>query len=423
MPESDQDPDWGKQAGGFDEQDYPPAVSIRPEYTITTIYPSRVNPLHPGDPGPADRAIPQVSVRGVQGDTAATPFQGSHQAVPGASREPLDWRSALAMPVGPVRAVQGNPQNVRLKSLEQDIPDPQSPSGAGKPHGTIRHQRRVPTPPGPERSPHADHMELPRGKFRTLRRKTGLLFLINDMRDEGFTGYCQVQHPTSPILIVFSQGRILLAGYNGLAGNRALEAINAQKYSWVDAMLHDLDEKQIQLAIEFNPSWKITEDTESSFDEPGPDNGEVHTDRDQDADHEPEPHGIRSVPATEQVPGQVASEPVNSPASAIPEASPNPSPAVTGEETAWRAALTMPVLPLPDDSPVLKERSPDREDPGSGASEKDHNEIPIFFEPLVADSELFESDRKRIKPVRTAVPEPGEQWRTMMVNRQPNNTV
>lgn len=423
MPESNQDPDRGKRAGRFDEQDYPPAVSIRPEYTITTIYPSRGTPLHPGDPGPADREITLVSVRGVQGDTAAIPFQGSHQAVPGASGEPPDWRSALAMPVDPVRALQGNPQNVRLKSPEQDIPDPQSPSGAGEPPGTIRHPRRGPTPPVSERLPHADHMELPRGKFRTLRRKTGLLFLINDMRDEGFTGYCQVQHPNSPIFIVFSQGRILLAGYNGLAGNRALEAINAQKYSWVDAMLHDLDEKQIQLAIEFNPSWKITEDTESSFDEPGQDNGSVHTDRDQEAEHEPEPPGILSVPAGEQVPGQVVSEPVNSPVSAIPEASPNPFPAGTGEETAWRAALTMPVLPLPDDSLVPEERSPGREDPGIGAAEKDRDEIPLSFEPLVADSELFESDRKRVKPVRTAVPEPGEQWRAMTVNRQPNNTV
>ena len=413
MPESDQVPDQGKQKRRSGDPTHPPAFSIRPEYTITTIYPPAPTQPVRGDPGPG--TVPHPAV---QDENPAAPSPESAPAFPGPSGESPDWRAALTVPVDPFGIVKGSPQSVRLKNPDPGIPHPQSPSGTATPPDTIRRPGRAPAPLVSERLP---HMELPRGKFRTLRRKTGLLFLINDMRDEGFTGYCQVQHPNSPILIVFRQGRILLASYDGLAGNRALEAINAQKYSWVDAMLHDLDEKQIQLAIEFNPSWRITEDPESSFEEPVPDDGMIPTVR---GDREPvlQTPGSLALPASEPVPVEAGSEPLPGQVSEVTEPSPSPTLPEPGEDTAWREALTMPVLLAASSPPVPDEHAPEGALPPV-AAEQARPGPAISFEPLVADSELFEKERKRVKPVQTAVPEPVEQWRAMTVNRHPNNTI
>jgi len=414
MPETNQVPDRRKREVRPDDPAQPPEFSIRPEYTITTIYPPDGRSPPRGDPGPG--TIPLLSV---PVEPASMPFPESLPAFPGPSGESPDWRTALTMPVDPIGVVRGNPQGVRLKDPDPGIPDPQFPSGTVAPLHTLRRPGRAPAPVVPDRVP---HMELPRGKFRTLRRKTGLLFLINDMRDEGFTGYCQVQHPNSPILIVFRQGRILLASYDGLAGNRALEAINAQKYSWVDAMLHDLDEKQIQLAIEFNPSWRITEDPESSFDEPGQDEGMIPDIRDRE--HVLQTPRTLPPPASEQVPVEGGSEPLPDQISALIEP-PSSPPTLPGddEDPAWKEALRMPVLPAASSSQARDEHAPPGGPLPPVAEEPVRPGTAISFEPLVADSELFEKERKRAKPLQTAVPEPVEQWRAMTVNRHPNNTI
>ena len=44
----------------------------------------------------------------------------------------------------------------------------------------------------PEGACAPSQMELPRGKFRALKRNTGLLFLIKDLKEEAFTGYCKI---------------------------------------------------------------------------------------------------------------------------------------------------------------------------------------------------------------------------------------
>ena len=268
----------------------------------------------------------------------------------------------------------------------------------------------------------AASMDLPRGKFRALIRRTGLLFLIKDLQDEGFTGYCQVQHQDCPLLIVFREGKILLAGYDGLAGNRALDAINIVKYTWVDAMLHELDENQIQLAIEFNPSWRI-HGYESSPD-PGQEILARPADQLPSGLHSPLIQALQSDQVTEGIPEreEIPDETACIPSSAIPEEHPNPPLTETGEQIDWRAALLMPVLPEAEAEQLATEDQ--NADQGRGDMGDRPGMVAISFEPLLSGSELFERERKKIRAVATrAVHEPGEQWRSMAINRQPNTTV
>ena len=97
-------------------------------------------------------------------------------------------------------------------------------------------------------------MQLPRGTFRELKRGAGLHSLIREMEETCFSGYCKIISGENPFLLVFSKGKIILAEYGTLTARAAMDEISRSGGQPVDAVLHDLSDAQIQLALEFNPS-------------------------------------------------------------------------------------------------------------------------------------------------------------------------
>ncbi len=100
-------------------------------------------------------------------------------------------------------------------------------------------------------------MQLPRGTFRELKRGLDLHSLIREMEEACLSGYCKVVSGEPSILLVFSSGKIILAEYGSLTARAAMEEISRTGGEPVDAVLHDLSDAQIELALEFNPSARI----------------------------------------------------------------------------------------------------------------------------------------------------------------------
>lgn len=96
-------------------------------------------------------------------------------------------------------------------------------------------------------------MQIPRGTFRALKRGCDMHTLIQELKDTAFSGYCRISPGSGSITIVFKKGKIRLAEYDTLEGDAALERILKSGPVTVDAVLHDLSDAQIDLAVEFGP--------------------------------------------------------------------------------------------------------------------------------------------------------------------------
>ena len=99
-------------------------------------------------------------------------------------------------------------------------------------------------------------MQIPRGTFRTIIRGGNLPALVQKLNNCRFTGYCQSLHDNEMTQFVCDKGRIRLAEFGSLEGDEALEKIVAASHWTSNAILHDLTNAQVHLALEFNPSFK-----------------------------------------------------------------------------------------------------------------------------------------------------------------------
>ncbi len=97
-------------------------------------------------------------------------------------------------------------------------------------------------------------MQLPRGTFRDIQKESGLHSLISHMGEVSLSGYCKIISDETPILLVFRNGTIILAEFGELKGPAALDQISRIGDKTVAVVLHDLNEPQLELALEFNPS-------------------------------------------------------------------------------------------------------------------------------------------------------------------------
>jgi hypothetical protein len=107
-------------------------------------------------------------------------------------------------------------------------------------------------------------MQLPRGSFRDLKKGIALESLIRGLKEISFSGYCKTVSGESSALLVLKGGEIILAKSGNLEGDAALLAIIRLGDSLVDAVLHDLNGTQLQLAVEFNPSARVRGETNQS---------------------------------------------------------------------------------------------------------------------------------------------------------------
>jgi len=109
-------------------------------------------------------------------------------------------------------------------------------------------------------------MQLPRGTFREIRKKVVLQDLLAEFEDTRFTGTCGIVAGPATGSFVFRNGACILAKFHGQAGDAAIWEMQQSARDAVDVIISTLDETQVRLALEFNPSCIV-------LTEPAPDTG------------------------------------------------------------------------------------------------------------------------------------------------------
>jgi hypothetical protein len=95
-------------------------------------------------------------------------------------------------------------------------------------------------------------MQLPRGTFREIKKKTKFGGLLEDLQQTRFTGICAFSSGTANGIIVFKSGRRILAEFQNIIGDAAWDELQKIVEETVGAALSTLDEAQVQLSLEFN---------------------------------------------------------------------------------------------------------------------------------------------------------------------------
>jgi hypothetical protein len=95
-------------------------------------------------------------------------------------------------------------------------------------------------------------MELPRGKFRSIRKGIRLGDMISELITTRFTGICSFSLGDISGSLVFKGGTCVLAKVQDQYGDGGWAETRAQEEQVIDAVLSDLNATQLQLALEFN---------------------------------------------------------------------------------------------------------------------------------------------------------------------------
>jgi hypothetical protein len=351
MPKSGQNSTGERNGSGSLPSDCLPEYSLRPKYTITTIYPSPAESLLI-EKGP--EAINLFNSAAISPPIENGESQVLSQQTEGTADKP-DWHRALSMPVqgAASQTVQesrsGVMSGVRVHGGSAGFP--------GKHHLKYRSERGG---AGNIRS-----MELPRGRFRGMQRNVRLTHLLRDLSESYFTGFCRITHDQNVMILVLDNGEVVLAGHGDFAGLDAWNKILSFANMFVDAQLNELSEPQLNLALEFNPEWKV--EGASLSDCRSDTMAEDHRDRPGFDD--------RSVQG--------------------------------GEES--QELPTIHALTPPESEQRMKKVS--------------EAKPVVAFEPLETDSALFETKAEVREKRPTQVCDVPEQWRLMSVNRRENLSV
>jgi hypothetical protein len=277
-------------------------------------------------------------------------------------------------------------------------------------------------------------MELPRGRFRVLRKNICLNIFIHALHITAFTGFCRINLSGNATLLVFERGRIILAEYDGLAGDVALDQVCSHIYNQVDLLLNDLDDCQISLALEFNLSWKVSMEHDLAFFSyledhllPVAESGVVAVNRTTDIPalkNETGENREFSV-LVEQVQEMNRVVSINESAfHRVQEFSEEmPLEFESPDEPGWKKALRLPIGPMtptPDESPLDEHKVssavslPTRSRPGDQGR---------MCDLLSAGSMLLENNPIKKKFFHVKYPEPADQWKSMSVNMDQNTSV
>jgi len=95
-------------------------------------------------------------------------------------------------------------------------------------------------------------MQLPRGKFRSIKKGVPLGDILDEMATSRFSGICSFSSNTVNGTVVFKGGLVILAKVQDQYGDPAVIEARLVVGQVIDAVLSDLDGTQMQLALEFN---------------------------------------------------------------------------------------------------------------------------------------------------------------------------
>jgi len=95
-------------------------------------------------------------------------------------------------------------------------------------------------------------MQLPRGKYRAIKKGVQLGEILEEMTKTRFSGICQFSSDTINGTVVFRNGIAVLAKVQDQYGDKAWDEAGMVWDRVTDAVVSDLDNAQMQLALEFN---------------------------------------------------------------------------------------------------------------------------------------------------------------------------
>jgi len=101
-------------------------------------------------------------------------------------------------------------------------------------------------------------MQLPRGTFRSIRKGVKLGEILHELASSRFTGISSFSSPTVNGTLVFKSGICILAKVKDYYGNPAWETVTEQPDLVADTALSDLDNAQLQLALDFNKKARVS---------------------------------------------------------------------------------------------------------------------------------------------------------------------
>lgn len=101
-------------------------------------------------------------------------------------------------------------------------------------------------------------MDLPRGTFRAIRKNERLDALLQELEKTQFSGICNVSFGNQKGFLVFRKGVCILGTIGNFLSTRAWEEFGKRGTEIVSAALSDLNEMQIELAIEYNAKARVT---------------------------------------------------------------------------------------------------------------------------------------------------------------------
>src|SRR5512136_2346810 len=100
-------------------------------------------------------------------------------------------------------------------------------------------------------------MQLPRGTFREIKKKTKFGGLFEELQQTRFSGICTISFGKGNGIVVFKSGKRILAEYENSIGDAAWGELLKIVEETVDVALSTLDAAQIELSLEFNKSYRI----------------------------------------------------------------------------------------------------------------------------------------------------------------------
>jgi len=100
-------------------------------------------------------------------------------------------------------------------------------------------------------------MQLPRGTFREIKKKTKFGGVFEELQQTRFSGICTISFGKENGIIVFKSGKRILAEYKNFIGDGAWDELLKIVEETVDVALSTLDAAQIELSLEFNKSYRI----------------------------------------------------------------------------------------------------------------------------------------------------------------------
>lgn len=104
-------------------------------------------------------------------------------------------------------------------------------------------------------------MQLPRGKYRSIKKGVPLGEILDELIKSRFSGICLFSSDAMNGTVVFRNGVVILAKVKNHYGDPAWHEAALLWDFICDAILSDLDNAQIQLALEFNEKAYVQDGT------------------------------------------------------------------------------------------------------------------------------------------------------------------